>query len=116
MSKLLEYCIVKKDEIQLPCLRILGNLAAGGSIKIVESLLEHQIIRILCDLISNSIATTTKDEILWIFTNISDSEVNVINKVSSCERFHNAMLSLLDGTPNNEVNFQLIYFRSNTAS
>lgn len=97
VSKIMEYLSIRKEDIQRPCLRIVGNLATG-SVKLVENILDSNAIKILIELLNSSTTMTTITEILWVLTNISDSEVKIINRIASSARFHEVMIAFLDST------------------
>ncbi len=79
----------------MPCLRILGNLAAGST-KIAEKLIEYSLLKIIIDLIKQCEFTENKKELVWILNNLSQSSVSVVNIMVENEKLNEIFKNMLE--------------------
>jgi len=82
-----------KKDYQLPSLRIIGNLAAGPK-KIVERLLNENVVKVIANLLEIVQEKFVLIELLWIVKNFSDSTVDVINNIISYPNICSALINL----------------------
>jgi hypothetical protein len=82
--------MINKKDLQLPSLRIIGNLAASSK-KIVERLQSENVIKLVVDLLEVSTENNVKMELLWILENLSNSSVDVINTLISLQKLNSLL-------------------------
>jgi hypothetical protein len=98
LPKIFEYLLIQKEEIQLSCLRIIGNLACANSKKIFEKLVEDNAFKTFTNLFQQQDSQKKEyiHEILWCLVNFSDSSIKVINNFMEHEKLHDSLLQLLN--------------------
>jgi hypothetical protein len=101
-QKILEYVVMKKKEIQLPSLRILGNLAASCS-QNSDKLMESSVLKTMIDLLSTTNEDDILKEILWTLNNFSFGSTKVVNYMINSEKMNNSFKKLIL-EENDEVN------------
>jgi hypothetical protein len=69
---------MKKRELQMPSLRILGNLA-GGSNKLSEKLLDCSVVKVVINLLNDATSDELIKELMWTLNNFSLGSIKVIN-------------------------------------
>jgi hypothetical protein len=103
LTKILEFALIKKLEIQLPCLRIIGNLASSSN-KICEKLAEENTINVLVNLLSSPLDKEVQHNILWCLINFSDSSIKIVNSMIDNDKFNIILFNLLISNPDTKVN------------
>ncbi len=94
---------VKKKEIYLPCIYIIGNLASDKDVSITERLTDENILSVLLDLFDNQMGSKVIYDLIWVLTNLSDSNLKVVSNIINFDKFHTAMLYILENFNDNQV-------------
>lgn len=97
--KILEYAMIRKSHIQVPSLRIIGNLASGEDNKLIQALVNDNAIITLENLLSTKLEKQIKEDILWALNNFSDSSINIINHMIENEKLNKHLFEII--TQNN---------------
>ena len=95
IPKILEFVVMKKKDLHVPSLRILGNLAAGSN-KISDKLLESSVVKVVIDLINKCTCEETIKEILWALNNFSLSSIKVINYMIESDKLNKSLKCLIE--------------------
>jgi hypothetical protein len=103
IRKILDYMKVKKKEIYLPCIYIIGNLASDKDVSITERLTDENILSVLLDLFDNQMGSKVIYDLIWVLTNLSDSNLKVVSNIINFDKFHTAMLYILENFNDNQV-------------
>jgi hypothetical protein len=94
LVKVLEYLMLKKKSIQLPCIKILVNLTAGESC-ITEQVLEmNSMFNIILELLGNSTTEVTYNAICCI-AHIVSSGLKLMNQIVHFDKLHKVLLGFL---------------------
>jgi hypothetical protein len=111
IQKILEFAVMRKLELQLPALRIIGNLAAGSN-KMAEVLMSNDAIKILIDLLNSQSNEKVVSEIMWIFVNFSLSTIKVINYIIASDKLNISLIRYLtlDAEGTKRYNVTGIYY------
>ena len=105
IAKILEHIMINKKEIQLPCIRIIGNLSSHSDL-VIEKLIHEDVINTLIEILEHNHNTRTlMDDIIWCFKNFSDSNVKIINYILNIEKVSKTLIFILE-----KINdFRVIY-------
>ena len=94
---------LKKKEIYLPCIHILGNLSSDPDVTITERLIEENVFSALLELIETQMGSKALNDIIWVFCNLSDSNLKVVNHFISNDKFNYSMIYILENYIDNQV-------------
>lgn len=95
MEKINEYAKYKINQVQIPCLRIIGNLFAGENFNI-EILFEQGCFETLSSLVYNNLENSEIiNEIIWCFINLSKTNIKIINLMIEDRKFMQSVTSAL---------------------
>ncbi len=103
IRKILDYMKLKKKELYLPCIYIIGNLASDKDLTITERLIDENVLNVLLELLDSQMGSKATNDIIWVFSNLSDSNLKVITHITYNDKFHYAMLYILENYIDNQV-------------
>ena len=106
--KILDYMRIKKKEIFLPCIHIIGNLSSDKDVSITERLIDENVLSVLLEILDSHLGSRVINDVIWVLSNLSDSNLKVVTHITNNDKFHTAMIYILEHFTDSNVNYILI--------
>jgi hypothetical protein len=95
---------LKKKEIYHPCIMIIGNLSSDKDLTITERLINENVLTVLLEILDSQIGSKVINDIIWVISNLSDSNLKVVMHLTNNDKLNISMLYILENYIDNQVN------------